>query len=116
MMKDLKLQQAARRRARVRARISGTATRPRLSVAITNKHITAQLIDDTLGKTLAHATTTRTESKGTMTEKAAAIGQEIAEQAAKHKIKLAAFDRGSRSYQGRLHALAEAARAKGLEF
>ncbi len=115
-MIELKLQQAARRRNRVRARVSGTAERPRLSVAITNRHITAQLIDDTIGKTLAYATTTRGTAKGTMTEKAKTIGEQIAEQATKHKIKKVVFDRGSRLYHGRLHALAEAARSKGLEF
>jgi len=115
-MMNTKLQQAARRKQRVRARVIGTAARPRLSVAITNKHITAQLIDDAKGATLAYATTNRDDTKGTLTEKATRIGTAIAEQATKHKIKTVVFDRGGRIYHGRLHALAEAARAKGLEF
>jgi large subunit ribosomal protein L18 len=106
-----------RRRARVRSRISGTAVRPRLSVKITNRHITAQLIDDTTSTTLAFATTVKNAAaKGTMTDRSVLIGKEIAEQAKKHKIKAVVFDRNGRLYHGRLHALAEAARNEGLEF
>ncbi len=110
------IMQASRRRARVRSRISGTADRPRLTVHVTNKHITAQLIDDTKGATLGYVTTVKSNFKGNMTEKAALIGKQIAESAQKHKIKKVVFDRAGRLYHGRVHALAEAARAAGLEF
>lgn len=105
------------RKQRTRAKISGTAERPRLSVKVTNRHITAQLVDDVKGETLSFVSTARTATaKGTMTEKAAWVGKTIAGLAAKKKIKQVVFDRGSKIYHGRLHALAEAARAEGLEF
>lgn len=106
-----------RGRARIRAKINGTPERPRLVATISNRHIVAQIIDDSSGKTLASATTNhKALKKGTMTEKATQIGTEIAEAAAKTKVKRVVFDRAGRIYHGRLHALAEAARAKGLEF
>jgi large subunit ribosomal protein L18 len=105
------------RRRRTRAKIHGTAERPRLSVHISNRHVTAQLIDDVAGKTLAFVSTANeTASKGTLTAKAVQVGEQIAELGTKKKIKRVVFDRGTRIYHGRLHALAEAARAKGLEF
>jgi large subunit ribosomal protein L18 len=104
------------KRARVRAKVNGTPLRPRLSVSITNKHITAQVIDDTTGKTLAYATTVKADAKGTMSQRAVWVGEQIAAAATKAKVKKVAFDRGGRIYHGRLHALAEAARGKGLEF
>jgi large subunit ribosomal protein L18 len=110
------IMQASRRRARVRSRISGTAERPRLTVHVTNRHITAQIIDDTKGVTLAYVTTVKAGLKGNMTERATAIGSQIAEMGKKHKIKKVVFDRAGRLYHGRIHALAEAARAAGLEF
>lgn len=106
----------ARRRARVRATVSGTPERPRLSVKISLRHVIAQIIDDTQGITLAYATTFHTDTKGSMTEKAAIIGKEIAKQAKAKKITKVVFDRNGRLYQGRLHALAQAARDAGLEF
>ena len=105
-----------RRRARVRARISGTAARPRLSVKISLRHIVAQLVDDTKSHTLVYVTTVNSAAKGTMTERATWVGEQIAASAKAKKIKQVVFDRGSRIYQGRLHALAEAARQNGLEF
>jgi len=110
------LQQVQRRRARVRAKVSGTPERPRLSVKITDRNITAQVIDDTKGVTLAYATTVGREVKGTMTERATIIGDEIGKQAKAKKVSKVVFDRGSRIYHGRLHALATAARNAGLEF
>jgi large subunit ribosomal protein L18 len=104
------------RKNRVRANVSGTAERPRLSVFISNTHISAQIVDDTARKTLAAATTVGQKLTGTMTEKAAAIGENIAKKAQKAKIKAVVFDRNGRKYAGRLKALADAARKGGLEF
>ncbi len=101
---------------RTRAKIHGTAVRPRLSVHISNMHIIAQLIDDDNGKTLAYATTVGSNMTGTKTEKAANIGKEIAAKAKKAKIKSVVFDRGAKLYAGRMSALADAARKEGLEF
>lgn len=104
------------RKARVRATVNGTAARPRLSVSITNMHISAQLIDDEKAVTLASATTVGSKATGTMTEKATVIGAEIAKKAKKAKITSVVFDRNGRAYAARLNALAEAARKEGLEF
>lgn len=101
---------------RTRAKIHGTAERPRLSVNISNKHIIAQIIDDDKGTTLAYVTTVGSKDKGSKTELAAKIGSEIAKKAKKAKIEKVVFDRGSRLYAGRLSALADAARKEGLEF
>ena len=101
---------------RTRAKIHGTAERPRLSVHISNQHITAHIIDDDKSATLAYATTVGSKLTGTKTEKAAAIGKEIADKAKKAKIKTVVFDRGAKLYAGRLSALADAARKEGLEF
>jgi large subunit ribosomal protein L18 len=89
------------RKNRVRSRVSGTAERPRLTVTISNIHVSAQLIDDVAGKTLVSATT---------------VGEEIAKKAKKAKINAVVFDRNGRQYAGRLSALADAARKEGLEF
>lgn len=104
------------RKARVRSTISGTAERPRLSVTISNMHISAQLIDDINHHTLASATTVGSKTTGTMTEKATAIGGDIAKKAKKAKITKVVFDRNGRQYAKRLAALADAARKEGLEF
>lgn len=101
---------------RTRAKIHGTADRPRLSVHISNQHIIAQLIDDDKKTTLAYATTVGSKLTGTKTEKAAAIGKLIGEKAKKANIKKAVFDRGTKLYAGRMSALADAARKEGLEF
>ncbi len=101
---------------RTRAKIHGTAERPRLTVHISNLHITAQIVDDDKKTTLAYATTVGSKITGTKTEKAAQIGTEIAKKAKAAKIKTAVFDRGSRLYAGRMSALADAARKEGLEF
>ena len=109
----LKKQNLALRKGRVRAKISGTAERPRLTVTISNLHVSAQIIDDVAQKTLVSATTVGSKAKGTKTELAAKIGEEIAKKA---KINTVVFDRNGRQYAGRLHALADAARKEGLEF
>ncbi len=101
---------------RTRAKIHGTADRPRLTVNFSNLHITAQVIDDDKKVTLAYATTVGSKLNGTKTEKAAAIGKEIAEKAKKAKVSKVVFDRGSKLYAGRMSALADAARKEGLEF
>ena len=101
---------------RTRAKIHGTADRPRLSVHFSNQHITAQIIDDDKKATLVYATTVGTKMTGTKTEKATKIGEEIAKKAKSAKIKKVVFDRGSKLYAGRMSAVAEAARKEGLEF
>lgn len=112
-----KLLNRSLRKGRVRSRVTGTAVRPRLTVTISNTHISAQLIDDTTGKTLAASTTVGSKTvKGTMTERAEAIGADIAKKAKKAKLNTVVFDRNGRRYAGRLRALADAARKEGLEF
>src|SRR4051812_43560602 len=97
-----KLQNRIRRKGRVRAVVSGTAQRPRLSLHVSNSNITAQLIDDTAGKTLAYVTTVGQKTvKGSMTEKAIWAGNEIAAKAKAAKIKTIVFDRGGKLYHGR---------------
>ena len=109
-----KLDNLTLRKNRVRAKIGGTAERPRLSVYVSNKNVTAQLIDDINGKTLAYADSKKIQ--GSLTDKAVKVGEAIAEAAKKAKIDTVVFDRGGRQYAGRLHALANAAREKGLKF
>lgn len=109
-----KLDNLTLRRNRVRAKVGGTADRPRLSVFVSNKNVTAQLIDDVEGKTLAYADSKGME--GSLTDKCAKVGADIADKANKAKITSVVFDRGGRRYAGRLNALATAAREKGLKF
>ncbi len=104
------------RKNRVRSKVTGTAERPRLTVTISNMHINAQLIDDVKAQTIAAATTVGTKTTGTLTEKAAIIGTDIAKKAKKAKINAVVFDRNGRAYAGRLKALADAARKEGMEF
>lgn len=113
---DKKLVNRSLRAARVRAKISGTAERPRLTVTISNKHVSAQLIDDVKQHTVAAATTVGSKQTGTMTEQATWVGSEIAKKAKKAKVSAIVFDRNGRKYAGRLAALADAARKEGLEF
>ena len=101
---------------RTRAKIHGTAERPRLTVHFSNQHIVAQVVDDDKKVTLAYATTVGSKMAGTKTEKAAKIGAEIAKKAKAVKVKKVVFDRGSKLYAGRMSALADAARKEGLEF
>lgn len=111
-----KIQNVARRKNRIRSTVIGTSERPRMTVSISNMHVTAQIIDDSSHKTLVYATTVGQKASGTMTEKAAAIGTEIAKKAKTAKINKVVFDRNGRLYHGRIKALADAARAGGLEF
>lgn len=105
-----------RRSARVRAKISGTAERPRLSVFRSNRGMFLQLVDDNAGRTLASAHAR--EIKGSMkkSEASAALGKLIAEKAAAKGIKTIVFDRSSYRYHGRVKAVADAAREQGLAF
>ncbi len=105
------------RHRRIRAVVIGTADRPRLSIFISNAHITAQLVDDDSSKTIAYVSTVGAKDvNGTMTEKAIWVGTEIAKKAKAAKIKNVVFDRGSHLYHGRIKALADAARQEGLVF
>ena len=116
-------QRRLRRQRRVRNRLSGTAERPRLAVFRSSKHIYAQIIDDTQGKTLAAADTAEKDlktqfHKGYGGNKAAAalIGKAIAERAKAAGVGKVCFDRRSYKYHGRVQALADAAREAGLQF
>jgi large subunit ribosomal protein L18 len=113
---DKKILNRSLRAARVRAKISGTTERPRLTVTISNKHVSAQLIDDVKQHTIVAATTVGTKQSGSLSDQAALIGTEIAKKAKKAKITSIVFDRNGRKYAKRLAALAEAARKEGLEF
>ncbi|TAJ14299.1 50S ribosomal protein L18 [Patescibacteria group bacterium] len=104
-----------RRHRRIRAKVSGDATCPRLAVFRSNKYLYAQLIDDTASVTLASASSMDVKGK-TMTEDARIVGERIAEAGKAKGIKKVVFDRGGFTFTGRISALAEAARAGGLEF
>jgi large subunit ribosomal protein L18 len=107
-----------RRHRRVRSKIRGTAERPRLVVSRSNKGISAQLVDDTSGKTLASASWRhlRKTFEGNKTQQATEVGSLLAQNAKKLDIERAVFDRGGYLYHGRVKALAEAARKGGLSF
>ncbi len=106
---------------RIRNRFSGTAERPRLAVFRSNNHMYAQIIDDTVGNTLVSASTVEKEIKGELektnnVEAAAYLGTVIAKRALEKGIKEVVYDRGGFIYQGKVAALAEAAREAGLKF
>ena len=106
---------------KIRNRFSGTAERPRLAVFRSNNHMYAQIIDDTVGKTLDAASTLEKDVKAELkktndVEAAAYLGTVIAKRAIEKGIKEVVFDRGGFIYQGKIAALAEAAREAGLEF
>ncbi len=106
---------------RIRNRLSGTTTRPRLAVFRSNNHMYAQIIDDTVGNTLAAASTLEKEVKTELektnnVEAAAYLGKVIAKRAKDKGITEVVFDRGGFLYHGKIKALAEAAREAGLEF
>ena len=108
-----------RRHHRVRKLVRGTAERPRLAVFRSNKHITAQVIDDVTGRTLAAASTVQADLRsGTTGNKAAAtaVGTLVAERAKAAGVTKVVFDRGGNLYHGRVAAVADAAREAGLEF
>ena len=107
-----------KRHKRVRAKISGTAARPRLAVYRSNANISAQIIDDAAGVTLVSASTLEKSFEGIGSNKAAAriVGKTIAERAAAKGITEVVFDRGGYLYHGRVSELAEGAREGGLKF
>jgi large subunit ribosomal protein L18 len=107
-----------RRHQRVRGKVFGTAERPRLVVHRSNKGISAQLVDDFEGKTLAAASWLQLPKsfKGKKTEQAAEVGKLVAEKAKAAGIEVVVFDRGGYLYHGRVRALAEGAREGGLKF
>ena len=106
---------------KIRNRLSGTAERPRLAVFRSNNHMYAQIIDDTVGNTLVSASTLQEDvnaglAKTNNVEAASKVGEVIAKRALEKGIKSVVFDRGGFIYQGKVKALAEAAREAGLEF
>lgn len=103
-----------RRHARIRARVSGTADRPRLAIFRSNRFVSAQLVDDVAGRTLAQAH--GREFPGAQSAQAAAVGKAIAERAKKAGIASVVFDRGGYAYAAQVRALADAAREGGLTF
>jgi large subunit ribosomal protein L18 len=105
-----------RRQLRIRAKISGSAVRPRLSVYRSNANIYAQLIDDVNGNTLCAASDLKITDKLTKSQRAAKVGEEIAAKAKELNISEIVFDRGGFAYHGRVKALADAARSTGLKF
>ena len=108
-----------RRHYRVRKKVAGTAARPRLAVFRSNKHITAQVIDDRSGTTLACASTVEKDLRSGATANksaAATVGRLVAERAKAAGVSQVVFDRGGFLYHGRVAAVAEAAREAGLEF
>ena len=109
----------ARRAFRVRKKVAGTASRPRLVVSRSSRHLFVQVIDDTQGKTLAYASTMETDlraDKGDKTAKSKAVGALIASRAKAAGVSTVVFDRAGNKYHGRIAAVADSARENGLEF
>jgi len=109
----------ARRHFRVRKKVAGTATRPRLVVTRSSRHITAQVVDDLAGHTLASASTldpTLRQADGDKSALARQVGALVAQRAKDAGIAAVVFDRGGNKYHGRIAALADGARENGLEF
>ncbi|MBI5527198.1 MAG: 50S ribosomal protein L18 [Deltaproteobacteria bacterium] len=115
-----KKEQRDRKRVRIRTRIRGTASRPRLSVFKSARHIYAQVIDDDAGRTLAAASTRDKDvasgEKAKKAERAKKVGALVARRCLERRIEKVVFDRGGYPYHGRIKALAEAAREAGLKF
>lgn len=107
--------QRLRRRRRVRAKVAGTAARPRISVFRSNRGIAAQLVDDRAGRTLAAVSWTEADVRGLAPmEQAGALGRRLAERAKAAGVETAVFDRGGYQYHGRVKAFAEGVREGGL--
>ena len=108
-----------RRHFRVRKKVTGTATRPRLVVTRSSRHITAQVVDDSVGRTLAYASTLEADLRaadGDKSAQARQVGALVAARAKDKGISSVVFDRGGNKYHGRIAALADGARENGLEF
>ena len=115
-MAQNKTQARIKRKARVRKKVSGNASRPRLSVFRSLNHIYVQVIDDAAGHTVAFASSREAGVSGDKTEKAKAVGEAVAKRCLEKGVKTVVFDRGGYKYHGRVQAIAEAARSTGLEF
>lgn len=116
MKTNIKTEKRARLHKKIRARISGTAERPRLAVFRSNRYMYAQLINDVKGVTLVSASDLSLDGKMNKVERAKTVGKQLAENAKKENISSVVFDRGGFSYRGRVQALADAAREAGLQF
>ena len=119
--KECRTEVRVKKHMKIRNRFSGTAERPRLAVFRSNNHMYAQIIDDTVGKTLVSASTIEKDVKAELkktndVDAAAYLGTVIAKRAIEKGINTVVFDRGGFIYQGKIAALAEAAREAGLEF
>ena len=114
-----RLQSRLKRQVRGRKRINGTSERPRLVVTRSTKHITVQVVDDLVGKTLASASTMESDLRsldGDKTAKATRVGELVAERAKAQGVESVVFDRAGNKYHGRIAALADGARSGGLSF
>jgi large subunit ribosomal protein L18 len=111
-----KISAKLRRTKRVRGKIEGNKSIPRLTIYRSNKYIYAQLIDDVSGKSLCGISEKNISAKGTKSEKALELGKQIAKKALEQKIKKVVFDKGSYAYHGRVKQVAEGARMEGLQF
>ena len=114
-----RLQSRLKRQVRGRKRISGTSERPRLVVTRSTKHITVQVVDDLIGKTLVSASTMESDLRshdGDKTAKATRVGELVAERAKAQGVESVVFDRAGNKYHGRIAALADGARSGGLSF
>jgi len=119
--KKIRKEDTRKRHQKIRVSLQGTAERPRLAVFRSNKHIYAQIIDDTVGKTLVSAGTVEADVKSKMNhggniEASKEIGKILAQRAQEKGIKKVVFDRGGNLYHGRVAELADAARENGMEF
>ncbi len=111
-----KIERKNRIKRRIRKRVSGTSERPRLCVYRSNKQIYAQIVDDSEGKTLVHATSKEITDATTKVDQAAKVGELIAKKAVEAGITTCVFDRGGYLYHGRVKSLGDAARNGGLKF
>ncbi len=114
-----RLQSRLKRQVRGRKKLSGTAERPRLVVTRSSKHITVQVVDDLIGKTLASASTMEADLRvldGDKSAKATRVGELVAERAKAQGVETVVFDRAGNKYHGRIAALADGARSGGLQF
>ena len=109
----------ARRHFRLRKKVTGTATRPRLVVTRSSRHIAVQLVDDSVGRTLTSASTLEADLRsadGKKSDKARTVGELVGRRAVELGVTAVVFDRGGDAYHGRVAALADGARSAGLEF